>query len=58
MLLLDLEQFKWWSGKEIKKEKGSETREDRRAKKDEVKEVNSQDNSRSQHKKSLKNFEM
>ena len=34
---MDLEQFRWWPGNEIKREKGRETREDRREKKDEVK---------------------
>ena len=48
---MDLEQFRWWLGEEIKREKGRETREDRREKKDEVKELNSHENWRSQQKK-------
>ena len=42
--------------KEIKREKGRETREDRREKKDEVKELNSHDNWRSQQKKCQNEF--
>ena len=55
---MDLEQFRWWLGKEIKREKGREAREDRREKKDEVKKGSRHDNSRNQQKKLQGKFEM
>ena len=48
---MDLEQFRWWLGKETKREKGREAREDKREKKDEVTELDSHDNWRSQQNK-------